>query len=91
MIVNSDVVNAYTSENTKKTKKSKRKNKNLLKSKRIQKIKMSAKGGPLLTFTLPGGGSPLVSYTTDCDACLKFSVLRVGVKTSHNTQYQLLV
>jgi len=35
------------------------KNNNFLKTKRKLSIKMSAKGGPPFTFSLPGGGSPL--------------------------------
>jgi len=34
------------------------KNNNLLKTKRIRSIKMSAIEGPVFTFSLPGGGSP---------------------------------
>jgi len=37
----------------------KTKNNNLLKTKRMLNIKMSAKGGAVFTFSLPGGGGSL--------------------------------
>ena len=46
------------------------KNSNLLKIKRIVNTKISAEGGPVFTFSPPGGGRlallPSVSYTTVC-------------------------
>jgi len=54
--VNSDVVNFYISKNTKKTKTSRKtqRNNNLLKTKRVLNIKMSAKGGPVLDLACQG-------------------------------------
>jgi len=53
--MNLDVVDVNTgskkNENTPKT----QKNNNLLKTKKILNVKMSAKGGPFSTFSLPGG------------------------------------
>jgi len=55
MIVNPDVVDVYTTV-AKKTKPPRitQKSNNLPKTKRILNIKMSAKGGPVFAFSLPG-------------------------------------
>jgi len=64
--VNPDVLDVYASEKNENTPKN-TKNNNLLKTKRMLNIKMSAKGGAVFTFSLPGGEarSPApVSYAT---------------------------
>jgi len=56
MIVNPNVMGVHTSKKTKTPRKT-QKNNNLLKTKRILSIKISAKGGPALHLACQGGGS----------------------------------
>jgi len=65
MIVNPDVMDTYSLLAEKRKCPEKRKKHNLLKSKRRLNNKLSAKGGPVFTFNLPGSlpWSP-VSYAT---------------------------
>jgi len=51
-----------------KTPRKRQKEHNLRKTKRILNMKMTGKGGPVFTFSLPGGWlapCPCVSYATD--------------------------
>jgi len=52
-MVNPDVDTGWKKENAPKIKNAK--NNNLLKTKRILNIKMPAKGGPVVSFSLAGG------------------------------------
>jgi len=61
MVVNPDVLDVYTPAEKTKTPRKTQKNNHLLKIKKILNIKMSAKGDPVFTFSLTGGGSPHTS------------------------------
>jgi len=63
------------SKNTKNIPKNAKKN-NLLTTKRIVHIKMSAKEGPAFTFSLPGERLAPVGYTTARWMALNWSCLR---------------
>jgi len=71
MMVNADVDGYTKALNHRKTPKNVKKN-NILKTKRILKPNYKFSGGPVFTFTSPGGRGnsrlfPTVSYATECE------------------------
>jgi len=60
-----------------------KKNNNLLKTKIILNIKMSAKGGPVFTFGLPGGGSPPAPRQLRHNRKMSTSYHKSGLVSSH--------